>query len=138
MDKNNNKKRLYIIVGEDAVKSYADMGKALYNSRNFAQEVLDNIQDIKNNNDFLEIKDNEFVDILHPGIPDPNDDLEILVAGGYTYTGVAYQLFSLKSAGYNASYAGRNLCFDGAISTIMQSYLNDFPDFYDGLEKDIV
>ncbi|MDD5651454.1 MAG: hypothetical protein PHF86_13745 [Candidatus Nanoarchaeia archaeon] len=122
-------KELHIIVHEEAVEAYADLGLST------AKEVLKKLQEIKSSQNYLEISEFKNPNKLHSDMPNPSEDLEIIVSGGYTKTCCTMQLFALKKAGYNARFHPTACCpGQGSLGSIMmKEILEEYPNFFEGL-----
>ncbi len=100
--------KLFIIVHENAIKSYVHNNHDSLESD--ARRVLKTIQEIKKREPSLEIENGSALN-LHPEMPTPDNELEILVCGEYKQTCCAMQLYSLRKAGYSVSFR-EDACFD--------------------------
>jgi len=120
-------KELHIIVHEDAVKVYADMGSG------FALQVMNEISQIKATKDFLELHDSRNPNDLHPDMPPISDDLQVFVSGGYRDTCCTFQLFKLRETGYHARFHPRAICSGQGRppSMLLREIHEKYPDFYD-------
>ena len=120
-------RELHVIIHEDAVRAYADMGSST------AKSVLGEISQIKTTQNYLEIPSHWKPYELHPDMPLPADDLQVFVSGGYKGTCCTMQLFKLKESGYNAKFHPTANCPGQGIlpSMILRDIEEKYPDFYD-------
>jgi len=120
-------RELHVIVHEDAVKAYADMGAGV------AQQVLDEIRQIKASKEYLELHHSRSPNNLHPDMPPASEDLQVVVSGGYKGTCCTFQLFALREAGYKARFHPTANCpgQGHAPSILLRDIDEKYPDFYD-------
>jgi|SRR3989338_2233055 len=118
---------LHIIVHEDAVKAYANIGSGA------AKQALDEIERIKTSQKYLGIPSHHEPKELHPDMPLPTDDLQVFVSGGYRDTCCLQQLFALREAGYKAKFHPIASCPGrGRLpSTMLREIETKYPDLYD-------
>jgi hypothetical protein len=118
----------YVIVHEGSVNGYAVSGVEA------ACSVLARIRQIKQEYRFLEISGSMQPFELHPDMPKPRRDLEVLVAGGFLGTCCAIQAVTLREKGYNAKF-DLTACLPGRGDTklLLREIAEQFPDLYDQL-----
>lgn len=118
---------LHIIVHEEAVRTYANLGSKA------AQKVIDEIQNIKENQSYLEIGELQSPNELHNEMPPPSEDLRVIVSGGYEQACCTFQLFILRESGYQAKFHP-TAKYRSSISFTPGALLSDieenYPDFY--------
>lgn len=100
-----NKKQLYLIVHEDCI----DEGRQTNQSKRVKQEL----ERVRREEDFLPIEE---LHILHPDMPEPSQDLEVMVCGAYYGKEVwciNRHMKTLKNSGYKAKiYLKGSLCYN--------------------------
>ena len=121
-------KELHVIVHEEAVESYASLHSE------YAARVLAEIAEIKSTKEYLEIPSRVDPHKLHPNMPPPTEDLQVIVSGGYLRACATMQLFALKQAGYTAEFHPTAVHDGYAVvynSAMLKTIKEKYPDFYD-------
>jgi len=115
--------RLYVIVHPDSCKAYIGSEDA--------KKALFEIERIKSSESYLIIRSIEQPYQLHRDMPEPSENLEVIVCGGFKHTCVTMQLFNLREEGYNARFHPFACCpGQGRLPFTMLKEIDErYPDF---------